>query len=67
MVAKVIELVGSSPNNWTEAVNNAVHEASKTVDDLRGVEVSNFTASIKNGGVTEYKANVHIAFSMLFV
>ena len=62
MVAKVIELVGSSPNDWTEAVNNAVKEASKTIDDITGVEVSNFTANIKDGNVSEYKADVHIAF-----
>jgi dodecin len=62
MVGKVIELVGASPHNWTEAVNNAVREASKTVDELTGVEVSNFTARIEDGGVTEYKADVRIAF-----
>ncbi|MBU2702890.1 flavin-binding protein dodecin [Sporomusaceae bacterium BoRhaA] len=52
MVAKVIELVGSSSHNWEEAVSNA------------GIEVSNFTAKINNGSITEYKANVHIAFSV---
>ena len=62
MVAKVIELVGSSPHNWTDAVNNAVHEANKTIDEIMGVEVSNFTASIKDGVVAEYKADVQIAF-----
>ncbi len=62
MVAKVIELVGSSPHNWTDAVNNAVHEANKTIDEMLGVEVSNFTANIQNGVVTEYKADVQIAF-----
>jgi flavin-binding protein dodecin len=62
VVTKVIELVGSSNYNWTDAVNNAVHEASKTVDDIMGVEVSNFTANITDGNVTEYKANVQIAF-----
>ena len=31
MVVKVIELFGSSKNNWTEAVDNAVHEAAKTI------------------------------------
>jgi flavin-binding protein dodecin len=62
MVLKVIELVGTSNYNWTDAVNNAVHEASKTIDDITGVEVSNFTANITAGNVTEYKANVQIAF-----
>jgi flavin-binding protein dodecin len=62
MVAKVIELVGSSPHNWTDAVDNAVREANKTIDELLGVEVSNLTASIQNGVISEYKADVQIAF-----
>lgn len=61
-VVKVIELVGTSRQNWTDAVDNAVVEASKTVDDILGVEVTNFTANIDNGRVAEYKADVKIAF-----
>ncbi len=61
-VVKVIELVGTSRHNWTDAVDNAVNEASKTVDDILGVEVTNFTANIDAGRVAEYKADVKIAF-----
>jgi flavin-binding protein dodecin len=61
-VVKVIELVGTSPHNWTDAVDNAVMEASKTLDDVLGVEVTNFTANIDNGHIAEYKADVKIAF-----
>jgi flavin-binding protein dodecin len=62
MVAKVIELVGSSSHNWAEAVNDAVREASKTIDDITGVEATNLTASVKDGVINEYKADVRIAF-----
>ncbi|MDR7865324.1 MAG: dodecin family protein [Sporomusaceae bacterium] len=61
-VVKVIELVGTSRQNWTDAVDNAVSEASKTIDDILGVEVTNFTANIDNGRIAEYKADVKIAF-----
>ena len=61
-VVKVIELVGTSRHNWTDAVDNAVSEASKTVDDILGVEVTNFTANIDGGRIAEYKADVKIAF-----
>ncbi len=61
-VVKVIELVGTSRQNWTDAVDNAVNEASKTIDDILGVEVTNFTANIDNGRIAEYKADVKIAF-----
>lgn len=62
MVVKVIELVGTSPHNWTEAVDEAVKEATKTLDDILGVEVTNFTARVENGRVVQYKANVKLAF-----
>ncbi len=64
MVTKVVELVGSSSSNWTDAVNNAVHKANKTIDGITGVEVTNFTADIKNGIVTEYRADIHLAFGV---
>ena len=62
MVVKVIELVGTSPNNWTEAVDEAVMEASKTLDHILGVEGTNFTANIDGGRIAEYKADVKVAF-----
>lgn len=61
-VVKVIELVGTSRQNWTDAVDNAVKEASKTIDHILGVEVTNFTANIEEGHVAEYKADVKVAF-----
>jgi dodecin len=63
-VVKVIELVGTSRHNWTDAVDNAVMEASKTIDDILGVEVTNFTANIDGGRIAEYKADVKIAFNV---
>ncbi|VBB08124.1 dodecin [Lucifera butyrica] len=58
-IAKVSELVGSSRLNWTDAVNNAVMEASEQ-DGIFGVEVTNFTANIKDGQIKEYRANIKI-------
>ncbi|MPN37061.1 hypothetical protein SDC9_184577 [bioreactor metagenome] len=64
MVVKVIELVGTSRHNWTDAVDNAVMEAAKTLDDIMGVEVTNFTANIDNRRIAEYKADVKVAFQV---
>ena len=35
-VVKIVELIGSSPDGWKEAVENAVKEAAKTVKNIRG-------------------------------
>ena len=61
MQIKVLELVGSSPSGWKNAVQSAVDEAAKTAGEIVGVEVVNFTANVDKGQVTDYKANVKIA------
>ncbi|MCL6612116.1 MAG: dodecin family protein [Peptococcaceae bacterium] len=61
MHIKVTEMVGESPAGWKDAVQSAINEASKTMNDIVGVEVVNFTAHVENGKVVGYKANMKIA------
>ncbi len=63
-VVKVLELVGESSHDWHSAVNNAVEEAAKTIDNITGVEVYNLTADVQGDEVVEYKANVKVAFAV---
>ncbi len=63
-VAKVIELVGESPSGWQQALEDAVREAHKTIDNITGVEVTNWTATVDQGMVNEYKVDVKIAFGV---
>ena len=61
-VVKIIELIGSSPIGWSEAAQNAVSEAAKTVKNIKGVHVKRCTAKVKDNKIVEYNANVKIAF-----
>lgn len=61
-VVKIIELIGSSPNGWNEAAQNAVTEAAKTVKNIKGVHVKRCTAKVKNNKIVEYNTDVKIAF-----
>ena len=61
-VYKVIELIGSSPNSWEEAVSNAVAKAGEQLRELRVAEVDNLDVRVENGVVTAYRAKVHISF-----
>lgn len=61
-VVKVVELIGSSPNGWTEAVQNALEEAAKTVRHINGIHVKSCTAKVENNKIVEYRAVVKIAF-----
>ena len=62
-VVKVIELVGSSPNSFSDAVRNAVKVASQTIRNIRGVDVLSSNADVdESGELTNYKVQVKIAF-----
>jgi len=61
-VAKVVELIGSSPDSWEEAAANAVEAAAQTIRNIKGVEVMRCTAKVENNKIVEYRAVVKIAF-----
>lgn len=64
-VAKVIELVGTSPKGFDDAVRRAAQEASKTLHGLTGIEVIGMTAKVDDKGeIREYKATCKIAFQV---
>jgi flavin-binding protein dodecin len=59
---KVIQLVGSSPDGWELAVQQAVDKASKTLRDLRIVTVDELDCKIENGKIVAYRARVRLSF-----
>ena len=62
-VVKVIELVGSSPQSFSEAVRNAVRVAAQSIRNIQGVEVLGSNADVdEQGNLTLYKVNCKIAF-----
>jgi flavin-binding protein dodecin len=61
-VYKVIELVGTSPDGWEQAVAGAVALASQSLRDLRIAEVSELDVTIENGKVSAYRAKVKVSF-----
>jgi flavin-binding protein dodecin len=62
-VVNVIELVGSSPRSFSDAVRNAVATASRTIRNIQGVEVLSSSANVgPDGSLTLYKVNCKIAF-----
>jgi len=63
-VAKVIEIVGVSNESWEDAAKNAVKEASKTIENITGVEIDSYTGNVRDGEVKEFKAVVKIAFGL---
>lgn len=63
-ILKVIEILSNSSKSWEDAAGNAVKEASKTVKNIVSVNVNNFSLTVKNGKVNEYRVNVKITFAV---
>jgi len=61
-VVKIVELIGSSPDGWKEAAENALKEAAKTIRNIKSLHVKRCTAKVKNNKIVEYRAVVRIAF-----
>jgi flavin-binding protein dodecin len=56
------EMVGSSATSWSDAAARAVATASKTVRNIRSVEVVRSTARVENGEIVEYQVELKLAF-----
>jgi flavin-binding protein dodecin len=61
-VYKVIQLVGTSTESWEKAAAAAVSRAKESVRDLRIAEVDKLDLVIEDGGVTAYRAKLHVSF-----
>jgi len=61
-VLKILELVGTSKQSWSDAAREAVNEAAKTVRGIETVEVAESKAVVQNNKLTEYQVLVRIGF-----
>lgn len=61
-VVKVIEILAQSSDGWEAAAQEAVTEASKTVDNIQSVYIKEFQAIVENNKVTNYRVNTKISF-----
>lgn len=56
------EMVGTSPQSWSDAARQAVATASKTVRNIVTLEVVKSTAEVRDGEIVEYRVEVKIGF-----
>jgi len=63
-VGKIIELVGTSSRGFEDAINEAAKRSSKTVKNVRGVDVMGQKAMVKDGRVVEYRVNLKLSFGV---
>ena len=63
-VAKVVTIIGSSPESFAKAADVAVQEAAKTLRGISGAQVVSMSAEVESDRITEYRTTVNIAFAI---
>jgi flavin-binding protein dodecin len=63
-VVKVIEIMANSTKSWEDAAQSAINEASKTVRNIKSINIKNLSAEVRKGKITEYRLNCKISFGI---
>jgi flavin-binding protein dodecin len=63
-IAKVITIIGNSPDGFAEAAQVAVQEAAKTLRGISGADVVSMSCEVTDDRITMYRTTVNIAFAV---
>jgi dodecin len=63
-VAKVVTIIGNSPDGFAEAAQTAVQEAAKTIRGISGADVVSMSCEVQGDRITEYRTTVNISFGV---
>ena len=63
-IYKKIELVGSSPKGFEEAVHNALTRAKKTMRNMRWFEVAETRGYLEDGQVAHWQVTLKVGFTL---
>ena len=63
-VYKTIELTGSSPKGYQEAIANAITKASQTLHNLRWFQVLDTRGEIEGGRIAHWQVTLKVGFTL---
>jgi flavin-binding protein dodecin len=63
-IYKKLEIVGTSPVSFAEAVKDAIAEAGKTVRNIDWFEVVESRGRVANGAVAEFQVTIKVGFRL---
>jgi dodecin len=63
-VAKVVTIIGQSPESFAKAADAAVQEAAKTLRGIKGADVISMSAEVEGDRISMYRTTVNIAFEI---
>jgi flavin-binding protein dodecin len=63
-VAKVVTIIGNSPESFAQAAQVAVQEAAKTIRGISGADVVSMSCEVDGDRITMYRTTVNISFGI---
>ena len=63
-IAKVITIIGNSPDGFAEAAQVAVAEAAKSLRGISGADVVSMSCDVEGDRITVFRTTVNIAFAV---
>ncbi|HLK12445.1 MAG TPA: dodecin family protein [Candidatus Binatia bacterium] len=61
-VARVTEVIASSPEGFREAVEEGLERAARTLRGITGLEVIGKRVKVERGQIVEYRVDLRITF-----
>ncbi len=61
-VARVTEVIASSPEGFREAVEEGLERAARTLRGITGLEVVRKRVKVERGQIVEYRVDMRITF-----
>jgi dodecin len=61
-IAKVTEIIASSPKSFEDAIEKGVARAEKTLKNIRGAWIADQKVQVEKGKITEYRVTMRVTF-----
>ena len=61
-VAKVTEIISSSPKSFDDAVKTGIERANKTLKNVKSAWIKDQQVSVENGKVTNFRVTMKVTF-----
>jgi flavin-binding protein dodecin len=61
-VAKVSEIIASSPKSFEDAVHNGIERAHKTLKNVKGAWIAEQQVKVEGGKIKEYRVTMRVTF-----
>jgi len=63
-VYKIVDIVGTSEKSFSDAAQNAIFEAAKTVRNIKRAEVTKFDVKVEDDKPVLFRAEMKISFEI---